>query len=57
VAEALARIPAKTKKAERHVPAFDISALDGFACMAPAADSRSGVRWSLGRASFPAQGR
>jgi len=32
VAEALARIPAKSLRAERYAPAFDISALDGFAC-------------------------
>lgn len=45
VAEALDRVAAKSLKAERHVPAFDISALDGFACKG--AGSRFAVRGAL----------
>jgi molybdopterin molybdotransferase len=45
VAEAFARVSAKNLKAERHVPAFDISALDGFACKG--AGGRFAVRGAL----------
>ena len=53
VAEAFARVAAKSVKAERHVPAFDISALDGFACKG--SGGRFAVRGALEpgeRASF-----
>ena len=45
VAEAFARIASKRVKAQRHVPSFDISALDGFACKG--SGSRFAVRGVL----------